>query len=196
MTPPETRPDTRSALIAAAARLLDEGGPAAVTLREVGRLAGVSHNAPYRHFGDKEELLAAVAEGELAAQAAAPGEAAGPAIEALRSGMHGYVRWAMAYPERFKLTFGPWRADNPGLGEAATAARQGLIATVARAQAEGALPPGEPERLAYLFLALAHGGADLALGGHLSAEGKGKATPEDLVDDLIGWLRRDAPVRR
>ena len=52
--------DTRTLLIDAAADLLDKGGPAEVTLREVGRLAGVSHNAPYKHFDSKEELLSAV----------------------------------------------------------------------------------------------------------------------------------------
>jgi AcrR family transcriptional regulator len=31
-------------------------------LREVARRAGVSHNAPYRHFRDKDDLLAAIAE--------------------------------------------------------------------------------------------------------------------------------------
>src|SRR2546429_7684555 len=57
--------NTRDTLLAAAAQLLDEGGPEAVTLREVGHRAGVSHNAPYKHFADKQALLAAVAAREL-----------------------------------------------------------------------------------------------------------------------------------
>jgi AcrR family transcriptional regulator len=56
---------TRDRLVEAAAGLLDEGGVPAVTLREVGRRAGVSHNAPYKHFAGKEELLAAVAAAQL-----------------------------------------------------------------------------------------------------------------------------------
>jgi AcrR family transcriptional regulator len=52
---------TRRALLDAAAELLDEGGPDAVTLRAVGARAGVSRGAPYGHFPDKEHLLAAVA---------------------------------------------------------------------------------------------------------------------------------------
>ena len=43
-------PSTRDQLVAAAARLLDEGGPEAVTLRAVAQAVGVSHHAPYRHF--------------------------------------------------------------------------------------------------------------------------------------------------
>jgi AcrR family transcriptional regulator len=53
--------DTRERLIEAAAELRDRGGPAAVTLREVGRIAGVSRSAPYRHFSDKGALLAVIA---------------------------------------------------------------------------------------------------------------------------------------
>ena len=51
----------REALLQSAIQLIAEVGPTAFTLREVARLAGVSHNAPYRHFQDKGALLAAVA---------------------------------------------------------------------------------------------------------------------------------------
>src|SRR6266404_3557169 len=51
----------REVLLQAAIQLIAEVGPAAFTLREVARRAGVSHNAPYRHFPDREDLLAAVA---------------------------------------------------------------------------------------------------------------------------------------
>ena len=51
----------KPALLEAAVALIGEVGPAAFTLREVARRAGISHNAPYRHFREKDELLAAVA---------------------------------------------------------------------------------------------------------------------------------------
>ena len=182
--------ETRETLVAAAAELLDHGGPAAVTLREVGKRAGVSHNAPYKHFKSKEDLLAAIASRELSHQANAMNRAGARTspLDALRSLMRGYVRWARAYPARFKLTFGPWSHDSAELGEAATHARAGLIDIVHAAQERGQLGPGDPERIASLMLALAHGAADLALGGHLSAAGKGHADPEDLVDDLFSRL--------
>ena len=50
----------REALLKSALRLISEVGPTAFTLREVARRAGVSHNAPYRHFRDRDELMAAV----------------------------------------------------------------------------------------------------------------------------------------
>src|SRR5258707_12700070 len=51
----------REALLEAAIRLIAEVGPTAFTLREVARRACVSHNAPYRHFRDRDDLMAAVA---------------------------------------------------------------------------------------------------------------------------------------
>jgi AcrR family transcriptional regulator len=189
--------DTRTLLVAAAADLLDLGGPAAVTLREVGRRAGVSHNAPYKHFKSKEDLLAAVASRELDRQSRAMGAAAsktGKPIEKLRRLMHGYIRWAHAYPQRFQLTFGSWTHDSRELGTAASRSRARLIDLARTAQRAGELPPGNPERIAYLMLSLAHGAVDLALAGHLSAKGKGGADPQMLIDDLFSLLRPE--VRR
>src|SRR5260370_35374494 len=48
-------------LLDSAVALIAEVGSQAFTLRELARQAGVSHNAPYRHFKDKEDLLGAVA---------------------------------------------------------------------------------------------------------------------------------------
>jgi AcrR family transcriptional regulator len=188
----ETR---RDSLISAAADLLDRGGPAAVTLREVGRAAGVSHNAPYKHFADKDDLLAAVAGRELRRQAALPAPTADGAPPTPQMLMVEYVRWAQRYPERFKLTFGRWSRANPELGEAAARARTVLIEAVAKAQRLGDLPAGDPERLAVLMLALAHGAADLALAGHLSTTGRGRADPENLVADLFRHLKASAGAK-
>ncbi len=177
----------RDSLIEAAARLLDAGGPAAVTLRDVGRAAGVSHNAPYRHFADKDALLAAVASRELAGNT--PPEGAQPQAKAM---IKAYVAWALRRPERFRLVFGRWNHADDTLGDAADDARSALIEAVKRAQTAGDLPAAEPERLTALLLALAHGAADLALSGHLAADGKGQASPQDLVEDLFAYLKTSA----
>src|SRR5207244_8609625 len=54
--------DLRNALIQVGLELLAEGGAAALDLRKVARKAGVSHAAPYRHFADKQALIAAINE--------------------------------------------------------------------------------------------------------------------------------------
>lgn len=184
---------TRDTLVAVAAQLMDEGGLDTVTLREVGRRAGVSHNAPYKHFADKEALLAAVAARELdqrTARISALLTSDDPPEATLRAAMGLYVAWALAFPVRFKLVYGPWSKGSPELKLAAKTARTLLVDAVIAAQRDGALPPADPERVTALLQAVAHGAVDLALAGHLSPTGKGRASPTDLVDDLFGYLRK------
>jgi AcrR family transcriptional regulator len=187
--------DTREALVAVAAQLLDEGGREAVTLREVGHRVGVSHNAPYKHFADKEALLAAVAARELNRRSSSLSEIVAarlPPDAAIRAAMRGYVAWALEFPRRFKLVYGSWSKGSDELAAAASSARALLVGVVAAAQGFGRLPAADPERLASLLLALTHGAVDLALAGHLSPAGKGRASPEDLVEDLLGYLQAAA----
>lgn len=52
--------DLHRAIVEAALDVLSESQSTEFSLRELARRAGVSHNAPYKHFADKRELLAAV----------------------------------------------------------------------------------------------------------------------------------------
>jgi AcrR family transcriptional regulator len=174
---------TRESLITAASELLDRGGPPAVTLRDVGHAVGVSHNAPYKHFRDKDDLLAAVACRELERQNRIAEE--GPGVLTAEAMMLAYVGWARRYPERFRLTFGRWTRDNEKLARAGVVARRRLVEKVGASQAAGQLPAGDPERLSSILLALAHGAADLALSGDQA----GGADPEGLVSDLFRYLK-------
>ena len=61
-TKPYHHGDLRAALVDAALSLVKEGGIEALGLRAAARRAGVTHAAPYRHFEDKTDLLAAVAQ--------------------------------------------------------------------------------------------------------------------------------------
>ncbi len=173
-------------MVEAAAKLLDEGGRVAVTLREVGRLTGVSHNAPYRHFANKDDLLGAIVGRELE-RLTVKGRAGSRAVDPRRL-IFDYLEWALAYPARFRLASAPWADINQELLASATRWRALLIRSVEKAQARQEIQAGDPERLSSLLLALAHGAAHLALAGHLVADGKGKATAEDLVGDLFEQL--------
>jgi AcrR family transcriptional regulator len=192
---PGTR--TRDALIDAAAGLLDEGGVEAVTLREVGRRVGVSHNAPYKHFANKEALLAGVAAEELAKLGdalAALRKDDLPEDEVLRAALREYVAWALAYPARYRLVFGVWSAPFEDLSAAADSSRSTLMAIVEAAQRAGQLPPGDTERMTALLQALIHGAIDLTVIGHLAIGGKGNADADGLVDDLLRYLHASAAV--
>ncbi|MBE1878421.1 TetR/AcrR family transcriptional regulator [Myceligenerans pegani] len=185
-------PTTRELLIGAATDLLDAGGPEAVTLREVGRRAGVSHNAPYKHFASKEALLADVAARELSGLADTvtgllKDERQG--AEVLREVLGAYAAWALAHPARFRLVFGRWSTPFESLAEAAHDARVALTGTVRKAQADGALPEGDSDRLTGLLQAVVHGSVELALDGHLAVGGKWNTDPDGVIDDLLGYLQ-------
>src|ERR1700752_195699 len=62
--------DLRNALVEAAVTAARVNGPEAVEVRDMARQVGVSHNAAYRHFASREDLLTAVAEVGLGGLAA------------------------------------------------------------------------------------------------------------------------------
>jgi AcrR family transcriptional regulator len=116
----------RRALLDSALELILERGPAALSLREVARRAGVSHAAPAHHFTDKTGLLTALAaEGwELLAAALS---AAAAATRDFREVGVAYVVFATAHPAHFAVmrTPGLVAADDPDL--AAARARAGAL---------------------------------------------------------------------
>jgi AcrR family transcriptional regulator len=105
----------RDGLVAAGLELARTGGPDAVVLREATRMVGVVPNAAYRHFADRDELLAAVcgaAMHELADRMAAgvarvPGEYGDPAAASSRLGEIGraYLDFAREEPGLFATAF-------------------------------------------------------------------------------------------
>ena len=116
-----------------------------------------------------------------------------PPRAAVQAMMGGYVAWALEFPQRFKLVYGSWSKGSDELAAAAGTARALFTGVVTAAQQAGQLPAGDPERLASLLLALAHGAVDLAWPATSSSPtGKGRATPAELADDLLGYLRAAA----
>lgn len=123
----------RAALLQAATALLAEGGPHAITLREAARRAGVSPTAPYRHFADKESLLAALAAEGFRALGEALAEATGAEGGSRNRAGAAYVRFALADPARFRLMFGHGVSaisDHPDLQAAAMATFDQLVRLV------------------------------------------------------------------
>jgi AcrR family transcriptional regulator len=147
--------DLRQALIAAGLELAREGGPDAVVLREATRRVGVSPNAAYRHFADRQALLAAVsaaAQGQVAnsmlaevdENTADDSEAA--ARRRLRAVGTGYLRFAREQPGLFRTAFSvPDDLANSGspakAGAAGLTPFQVLAATLDRLELAGVLPP-------------------------------------------------------
>ena len=103
--PPE---GTRSRLLRVAREIVEKDGLAAVTLRAVGAAAGVSRGAPYRHFTDKSDLLAAVAAQALQTLAATVDGAARDTtdpVTRIDQALRAYVEMALRSPELYSFTF-------------------------------------------------------------------------------------------
>lgn len=107
--------DLRNALIAAAAELAEQGGPAAVTIRAAARVVGVTPTAAYRHFSGQEQLLGAAKEYSLQQMAdamrqrlaALPPESDPPtaAMARMEAIGRGYVDFALSQPGLFRTAF-------------------------------------------------------------------------------------------
>jgi AcrR family transcriptional regulator len=125
----------RDGLVAAGLELARTGGPDAVVLREATRMVGVVPNAAYRHFADRDELLAAVcaaAMRELADRMAAGvarvrGKHGDPAAARRRLGAIGtaYLEFACEEPGLFATAFAlprqhAYGAPDDGTGQART----------------------------------------------------------------------------
>jgi AcrR family transcriptional regulator len=182
-------------LIAAGVRLAREGGPDAVILREATRNVGVSPNAAYRHFADREDLLSAVAweaTGMLAARMQRDLDAV--------PGRVGTMKWARARLRAVGLAYLGFARDEPGLFRTAFAARGGPHAARAYSDTSladarsplqilddtlddlvtaGALPRARRAQATASAWAAVHGLANLRLAGALPGD------PVDALDDSL-----------
>lgn len=198
--PPPGR-DLRRDLLDAAAALIAEGGPGAVSLREIARRCGVSHAAPAHHFADRAALLAALAaegfRGLTDALAAATGADARSRLVAQG---RAYVAYAVSSPGHFPVMFRfeLLDCDDADLVEARTGAFRQLEEAVAAARAEGWAPGASQDAAVLAAWASVHGLATLWLDGalppHLArrdVDGLAAA-----VTDLVAAAGAEAPARR
>jgi AcrR family transcriptional regulator len=184
--------DLKRALTSAALSLVAEKGPKGFTLTEAARRAGVSAAAPYRHFADKAELLATVAEQgflELHADLAAAGDAVTkPKARVIELGRV-YVRWAVNHRDRYQVMFGAEisKADHPRLAIAAEQAFGDLLYAITRCEEAGTAKGRDPRDIAGPLWSLVHGVASLAIGGELRAVGIHQ-DPEVMIEGVVAQL--------
>ena len=180
--------DLREALVEATFALVQEKGVHAFSVAEAARRTGVSAAAPYRHFADREELLAEAATRaarELRARFAIALAASGRALDQVAEVAAAYVRFAAERRAMFEVLFGAGLEKRRyPLLEAET---QGLMADLVAATLPLA-PDRDPERAGALVLALAglaQGHATLLL-DHAFGAG------DDVVADAVVRVRAAA----
>ncbi len=186
--------DLGSALLASALALLAEDGVEALSLREVARRAGVSAMAPYRHYADKNALIAAVAAHGFVAlgDALRAADRAAPPGEALVAQAVAYVRYALANPMLFRLMFGAKRPDavpDPALGAAGASTFAVLSDRVASETPAG----GDRDARTIGCWSLVHGLALLFLDGEIRPrlDQPDDAITRRVATAMLGVLRDD-----
>ncbi len=189
----------RKTLLDAAVALIGEVGPRAFRLREVARRAGVSHNAPYRHFASKDELLAAVAEegfDRLTAVMQKTLARGKSPRERLQLCGCGYVDFALRWPQHFSVMFDLPPAlreycQSRGIGDNAFRV---LLECITAGQQSGDLPAGDVLPIAWTAWSLVHGIAKLAISGNLPLNARSTIEFARRASEAI--FGGTAPVRR
>ncbi|MEJ1993461.1 MAG: TetR/AcrR family transcriptional regulator [Maritimibacter sp.] len=162
---PHHHGNLRAALIAAGMDLVQEGGPEALSIRQVAARAGVSHAAPAHHFPNLTALRTAIATEAhrifTATMEQAIAEAPGTPKEAIIAIGIGYLRFARAHPGLFHIMFGGAELDQDDAEFLhSSALSYGVLARVCAPVAHG---PAGPRGTETLVWSIAHGFASLTL---------------------------------
>jgi len=182
----------REALVVAARNLIAERGPAGFTLIEAARRAGVSGAAPYRHFKDRDALVAEVCrrgfeEFGRRLSAAWIGAETDPISAFGRMGQ-AYLAFAREEPGYYAAMFAPGPTRTPRLpGEAAGATFARLRDAIGRITGNGRQGGVDLGLLAHEVWALSHGIATLAAAGLLGPDA-GAPSPSDILSAGVGKL--------
>lgn len=189
--------DLKNALRAAASTLIAERGVDRVSLREISQAAGVSHTAAYRHYADKQALLAALAEDgfrQLAdinrqAIASTPG---GPVQQLMACG-RAYVRFGVQRPHVLQLMFSQaipdWSAF-PSLQQASEELAQTLAGVVAAGQGVDAMQPAPLGEMTLTAWSLVHGLTLLLVGRRIPVPAIDDAFVEHMAEQCVALLMK------
>lgn len=164
--------DVRAGILQASLALMNEGGLGALSMREVARRAGVSHQAPYHYFQDREAILAELA-GEGFDQlydymVSAIGLVRDKASKNKVMG-EAYIRFALNHPELFRLMFRNEMCDLTRYPESKAKAERCFNVVVETLGAHGtSADKANPDLTAVIASwSVAHGLATLLLEGKL-----------------------------
>ncbi len=190
----------RADLLAKALELLITLKGPHFTMRDLAKRLQVSHSAAYRHFKDKDALLAALAiEGfaELAESQEQILKAHRLPMERLKQLGVGYIKFAVTHPAHFRVMFRPLEKADTLHEEVAQAARgtfERVVKETAASQAAGKLLKGDPVELATMLWSAVHGLAMLSLDKQLQItsgtfDAATKALANKLADSILRGLK-------
>lgn len=180
--------DLKNALINAGVEILSKEGIGGLSLRKVAQRAGVSHNAPYSHFPDKQSLIAAIStEGfnrlynEL--DAAISTHSKNPKRQ-LQEGARAYLQFALNNTDTFKIMFSgvlEKEKDYPAFVEISYKTFERVVDVVSACQKAGVLNSDSAEVMAVAIWGQIHGIVSLFLEGQISHTVLDKIQIRDII---------------
>lgn len=180
----------RQALIQAAVEQLQAHGLEALSLRGLARVVGVSHNAPYMHFADKEALLAAISTQGWTLLAAEIDRALSAVGDDWLARLHAvgwaYVAFVLAHPGHAEVMFRHYDANT--YSEAALASESALarlIIVLDEGQAGGHIRPQNSLQTAAMIWSLLHGLALILANQKMPPVVMNGAAPQQLTRQFV-----------
>ena len=199
--------DLRRAIVKAALEILNETQSVEFSLRELARRAGVSHNAPYKHFADKRELLAAMSAAgfeKLTKRMAHEIGGRGNPREQLFSMLRAYIAHGVENPALYSLMFGGYLSGpdhgRPTIELAEAEKTKGLLRDLIIAGGLGRPIPQtsrNDRKIAGAILAcwsLVHGLTLLLADGLVGPRKRSGALCDSLVQGMLDGLAAELPV--
>ena len=189
--------DLRRALLDEALRTIQTHGVEHLTLRAVGERLGVSRSALYRHFADKQSLLATVGkEGfRMLRQAITDAwERNGRGHTGFQAMGRAYVQFAVAHPSHYRVMFGGFiesaAKDDQFIVEA-KAAFQVLVDALVEQQSAGDIRRDDAVLMGRFVWALVHGTAMLVIDGQLPEAAQREALEQYAFERLYASIRQE-----
>jgi AcrR family transcriptional regulator len=193
--------DLKNALIVAALKQIAARGPRALSLRKVARATGVSHASTYRHFPNKESVLATIAEQGFRKLSQAMRAAAQREREVLKI-LHrvgvAYVEFGVSHPHHLQVMFGDFIISHeayPSLVEASKEAYELLASAVQAGQQAGRIRSEDPQLVALAAWSQVHGLALLIASGQIPAEGIGPLKHDELANGVLTLLQEGLSMK-
>jgi len=189
--------DLRRALIDEALRTIEAEGVERLTLRNVGARLGVSRSALYRHFADKQALLATVGKegfSKLRQALADAWEGNGHGRIGFEAMHRAYVQFAAAHPSHYRVMFGGFiesaAKDDHFISEARSAF-QVLVDALVEQQNAGDIRRDDPVLMARFVWAVVHGTAMLFINGQLPERAQREALEPYLSERIYTSIRKE-----
>ena len=181
--PSEQHGDVRRLVLDAAIAIIETDGADSLSMREVARQAGVSHQAPYHYFGDRSGIFAAISEEGFTGLAQAFRDVLETEMPAAKAGFIAYLNFSREHIGHFRVMF---RNDICGVithastQTAADSAFEELRLMVARITGPE-IDPNNAFTFATMLWSLSHGLATLVIDGPLP----NKVPPGTNLEDQI-----------